>query len=246
MAGMKPAQAKTTLHPSPVLQAVVDKTDVELKTDVLAELAYEPTVKVSDIGVLVDKGIVTLNGYATSYSEKWHALRAAKRVRGMRAIVDAMVINLAESHKRTDADIAASAITQINWFTTVPQGTIQVSVRDGWITIDGVVDWWYQKDAAEDVVQYMIGVKGVKNQLTIKPRVAPDDVQASIKAAFARNAELDATKIHIETDGNIVTLTGKARNHVERDEAERVAWAAPGVIEVDNQIKLEWHWGFGA
>ncbi len=237
---------KPTLNPSPVLQAVIEKTDVELKTDVLAELAYEPTVKVTDIGVLVNNGVVTLCGYATSYSEKWHALRAAKRVRGVRAIADAIVINLAESHKRTDADIAASAITQIDWFTTIPQGTLQVSVRDGWITLAGEVAWWYQKDAAEDVVQYMIGVQGVKNLLTIRPQAVPVDVQASITAALARNGGLDASKIHVETAGNTVTLTGKVRNHVERDEAERVAWAAPGVIAVDNQIKLEWHWGFGA
>lgn len=236
---------KTNPKESPVKLAVEVKTDSELKADVLAELAYEPTVKVTDIGVLVNHGVVTLNGFATSYSEKWHALRAAKRVRGVRAIADDIVINLAESHKRTDADVAASAVTQIDWFTTIPKGTLQVTVRDGWITLDGEVAWWYQKDAAEDVVQYMIGVKGVKNRLTIKPLIAPVDVQSAIKAAFARNAELDAGKIEVETAGSKVTLRGKARNHVERDEAERVAWAAPGVIEVDNQIKVEWHWGLG-
>ena len=219
------------------------KTDAQIKTDVLSELKFEPAVKVTDIGVLVKDGVVTLNGSTTSHGEKWHAVRAAKRVVGVKAIADEICVNLGEQHKRTDAEIAAAAVHQLEWSTTIPKGTTKVTVRDGWVTLEGVVEWWYQKNAAEDVLLYMVGVKGITNQITIKPLISATDVEKSIRAAFARHAMLDARKIEVETYGSKVTLIGTVANHMEREEAERVAWAAPGVHSVDNQIKLEW-WGF--
>ena len=226
------------------MTTTLDKTDVELKTNVLAELKYEPSVKITDIGVLVKDGTVTLNGYATSYGEKWDAVRAAKRVAGVKAIADDIEVKLPSSLRRTDGDIAAAAATQINWSTTIPEGTAKVTVREGWITLEGAVEWQYQKNAAENVVQYMAGVKGVDNLITIKPKLAAGEVESAIKQAFARNAVVDAKKIQVSTSGNKVTLRGEVRNYAERDEAERVAWAAPGVFFVDNQLKLEWSWGF--
>ena len=216
------------------------KTDTELKSDVLAELKYEPSVKVTDIGVLVKNGVVTLKGFASSYGEKWDAARAAKRVAGVKAIADDIEVKLPDSQRRTDGDIAAAAAKQIEWSTTIPTGAVEVTVREGWITLEGEVEWWYQKNAAENVVQYLAGVKGVSNLITIKPKLAPAEVETAIKAAFERNALLDATKIQAETSGNKVVLRGKVRNYAERDEAERAAWAAPGVFSVDNQLQVAW------
>lgn len=224
------------------MKSNIKKTDTELKKDVLAELKYEPSVKVTDIGVLVNDGAVTLNGYASTYGEKWDAVRAAKRVAGVKAIADDIEVKLPDSQRRTDGDIAAAAANQIDWSTTIPTGTIEVAVREGWITLEGEVEWWYQKDAAENAVRYLAGVKGVSNLITIKPKVASAEVATAIKSAFERNALLDANKIQVETSGNKVVLRGKVRNHAERDEAERAAWGAPGVWSVDNKLKVAWSW----
>jgi len=224
------------------MKSNIKKTDTELKRDVLAELKYEPSVKVTDIGVLVNDGAVTLNGYASTYGEKWDAVRAAKRVAGVKAIADDIEVKLPDSPRRTDGDIAAAAANQIDWSTTIPTGTIEVAVREGWITLEGEVEWWYQKDAAENAVRYLAGVKGVSNLITIKPKVASAEVATAIKSAFERNALLDANKIQVETSGNKVVLRGKVRNHAERDEAERAAWGAPGVWSVDNKLKVAWSW----
>jgi len=226
------------------MKSNVIKSDPELKNDVLAELKYEPSVRVEDIGVLVKDGTVTLNGYASSYGEKWDAVRAAKRVAGVNAIADDIEVKLLDSRRRTDGDIAAAAANQINWSTTIPTGTVEVTVREGWITLEGEVEWWYQKDAAEDAVRYLAGVKGLTNLITIKPKVAPAGIATAIKSAFERSAVLDANRIQVETSGNKVTLRGKVRNHAERDEAERAAWGAPGVWSVDNKLKVDWSWAF--
>ena len=208
----------------------------------LSELQYEPAIKVTDIGVLVKDGIVTLNGSMASHGQKWHAVRAAKRVAGVKGIADEIKIILSEPHRRTDAEIAEAAVHQLEWSTTIPAGTTTVTVRDGLVTLEGAVEWWYQKNAAEDVLQYMVGVKGIRNQITIKPLISSVNIEQAIRAAFDRHAMLDARKIEVQTYGSKVTLMGKVANSTERDEAERVAWAAPGVLSVDNQIKLEWSW----
>jgi len=207
---------------------------------VLAELKYEPSVKVTDIGVLVNKGTVTLNGFVATYSEKWNAVRAARRVLGVNAIADDIEVRLPGSLSRADGDIAAEVASQIKWSTMIPPGTVKVTVRDGWITLDGELEWAYQKTAAEDAARHLAGVKGVGNMITIKPRVSATDIETSIERAFARNGQLDDDAIDVDVSGAQVTLTGRARNNSERDEAERIAWAAPGVSFVENKIKLDW------
>jgi osmotically-inducible protein OsmY len=221
---------------------ITEKTDTEIKNDVLSELKYEPSVKVTDIGVLVKDGTVTLNGFATSYGEKWGAVKSAKRVAGVRAIADDIEVRFPESMRRTDGEIGAAAAVHIEWSRTVPPKTVQIVVREGWITLDGQVEWWYQKDAAESAVRHLSGVKGVHNAITIKPKLTAAKVEASIESAFERSALVEANKIEVETTGNKVTLRGKVRNYDERDEAERVAWAAPGVFSVDNELTVEWSW----
>lgn len=221
------------------MNSTIEKTDAELKTDVLSELKYEPSVKITDIGVLVKDGTVTLNGYATSYVEKGEAVRAVKRIAGVKAIADDIEVNLPGSLHRTDGDIAAAA-SQIDWSTTIPLGTIDITVREGWITLEGEVEWWQQKIAAGNVVHYLSGVKGVSNLISLKPKLTTTEVEKAIESAFKRNALLDANKVHVETSGNEVILRGNVRNFTELEEAERVAWAAPGVFSVDNQITVKW------
>ena len=222
------------------MNKVIAKSDAEIKSDVLAELIFEPSVKVTDIGVLVKDGTVTLNGFATSYGERWDAVRAAKRVAGVKAIADNIEVKLLESLRCTDGDIATAAANQIDWFLAIPHGTVGITVREGRITLDGEVEWWYQKNGSENAVLHLAGVKAVNNLITIKLKLASEDVQTAIKSAFERNALFDARKIQVETIGNKVVLRGKVRNHAEREEAERAAWAATGVLSVDNQLKIEW------
>ena len=219
------------------------RSDTELKTDVLAELLYEPSVKATDIGVRVDSGTVTLRGYAASYGEKSDAVRAAKRVAGVRAIADDIEVRLPESVCWTDGDIATAAANQINSSPSIPSGTVDVTVSQGRITLEGELQWWYEKTAAETVVQHLAGVREVTNLIRIKPKLATAEVETAIRSAFRRNALLESNKIQVVTSGNKVILRGTVRNYAEREEAERATWAAPGVFSVDNRIKVEWSEG---
>jgi osmotically-inducible protein OsmY len=213
------------------------KTDLELKKDILAELAYEPSINAADIGVLVKQGGVVLNGSVSSYAAKLAAAHAAKRVAGVKGVADEIAVRLPDSSRRTDDEIAAAAAKSIDWIITVPTGAVTVTVRDGWLTLKGVVEWAHQKNAAEEAVQHLTGVKGINNLIIIKPKQpTPSDVSTAIKAAFERHALLDAQKITVETSGSKVVLRGTLGNCLEREEAERAARSAPGVSEVENHI----------
>jgi osmotically-inducible protein OsmY len=213
------------------------KTDVELKTDVLSELNYEPSVKVTDIGVLVKDGTVTLNGYATSYVEKRKAVQAAKRVAGVKAIADDIAVNLPGSLHCTNGDIAAAAFSQIDRSTTA---TVEITVRDGWVTLTGEVERWEQKNAADLVVHNLQGVKGVSNLISIKPKLMKAEAEKAIKSAFKRSDQLDAHKIQVELSENEVILRGNGQNLIELEEAKQVAWAALGELSVDDQMTVKW------
>jgi osmotically-inducible protein OsmY len=212
------------------------KTDSELKRDVENELKWEPSVNEAHIGVSVKEGVVTLSGHVPSYAEKYAAEKAAKRVYGVKAVADELDVKLPGSAKRTDEDIAAACVNALKANYSVPDEKIKVVVNNGWVTLEGEVEWQYQKEAAHNAIRYLTGVTGVSNNITIKPHVSPKDVKDKIVAAFHRWADIDARRIEIEARDGKVILRGNVRSWTERDEAQQAAWAAPGVTAVENNI----------
>jgi len=214
------------------------KNDTDLLRDVLDELEWEPSVDAAEIGVTVRDGVVTLTGAVKSYAEKMTAERVTKRVVGVKAIANDIEVRLRGTAERNDSDIARAAVDALKWKTLVPDDRIKVLVTKGWVTLEGDLDWQYQRDAAFEAVHHLVGVKGVNNLLAVKPRASATEVKSRIEAAFRRSAELDAQKVRVETRDGKVTLRGEVQSWSERQEAERTAWSAPGVTEVENLIAI--------
>jgi osmotically-inducible protein OsmY len=211
-------------------------TDAEIRKNVEAELSFEPSINASEIGVAVKDGIVTLTGRVDSYWEKIAAEEAAARVAGVKAVANELEIRLPFSSERTDEDIARAAVNRLEWTITVPKDRIKVKVSKGWVTLEGEVEWQFQKNAVAEAVRNLVGIKGVINHIVVKERPSTAEVKAKIEEALKRSAEVDASHITVETEGDKVILKGTVRSWFEREEAERAAWRAPGVRKVDNRI----------
>jgi osmotically-inducible protein OsmY len=214
------------------------KTDMQLKQDVIAELEWEPSVNAAHIGVSVSDGVVTLTGHVPSFAEKYAAEKGAKRVYGIKAVANELDVKLKSSSKRTDGDIAAACVKALKDNETVPDQRIKVLVDSGWVTLEGEVEWQYQKDTALASIRYLTGVAGVTNCIRIKPRVSPADVKTMIEQALKRSAEADARRISVQVEGAKVTLHGSVRSLSEKDEAGWAAWAAPGIVDVENDLSV--------
>ena len=213
-------------------------TDRQLQENVQAALDWEPSVDTADIGVTVDKGVVTLRGDVKTYAEKASAERVTLGVYGVKAVANDLNVKIGTGLERTDSDIALAAVNALKWNTQVPAGKISVTVSRGWITLKGDVDWNYQRDSAGRAVRYLAGVVGVSNVITVRPHVSIADVEAKIEAALMRSAEVDARRINVGVSDGKVILSGNVRSWAEREEARRAAWAAPGVRDVDDRISV--------
>lgn len=212
------------------------RTDEEIQQDVLAELRWDARVQPNEIGVVVKGGVVTLTGWVDSYIKKWAAEEAALRVRGVKAVANDIEVRLSESGQRTDADIAAAAVRALEADAFLSPEKVHVTVSKGWVTLEGEVEWQFEKEDAERVVRRLAGVKGVTNLITVKPRPMPAELRKKIEDALVRSAKTDAEHINVEVQGSKVVLRGTVRSWAEREEAERVAWSAPGVTTVEDQI----------
>ncbi len=216
----------------------MDRTDTALKASVLAELTWDPAVKETSIGVAVKDGVVTLTGHLDTYAEKEAALRAVRRVTGVRAIAVEIDVKLSPDHVRSDTDIATGIEVALKWHTSIPDDAVRVQVEHGWVTLQGEVEWDFQRRSAEGAVRVLKGVVGISNEIKLRPKPQVADVSRRIEDALRRQALRDAQRIHISLDGSTVKLTGQVHSWQERQAAQGVAWSAPGVRAVINELEV--------
>jgi osmotically-inducible protein OsmY len=214
------------------------RSDSDIKRGVEAELRWDPDINPDDIAVAVKDGVVTLTGFVRSYSQKLQAEADAKRIAGVLAVANDIEVRLPMVDQRPDPEIARDVVAALKTQLPYSWEAIKPVVKGGWVTLEGQVEWNYQRERAEGAVRRIKGVKGVTDSIQLKPSVTPSEIKHKIEEAFKRNAEIDASSITVETHGGEVILHGTVKSWAERREAERTAWAAPGVTKVDNRITI--------
>lgn len=212
--------------------------DTNIREDVMEALEFEPSIDANDIGVAVDRGIVTLTGHVPTYLQRLTVERVAARVKGVRGIAQEIEVRLAGTHQTADDEIARRAADLLMWNASIPKDSVKVKVSDGYVTLLGAVEWNYQRDAAQAAISGISGVRSVLNQIEIRHKPTPSDIRQRIENALKRDAELDAAAIRVQVADGVVTLDGKIDNWADRQIAERAAWAAPGVRRVNDNLHV--------
>jgi osmotically-inducible protein OsmY len=215
------------------------RTDAEIKTDVENEIRWS-WIDAADIAVSVKNGTVEFAGFVKRYRDKLDTETAAKRVMGVFGLANDIEVRLPNLDQRPDPDIARDAVSAIRFQLPSTSSSVKVLVEDGWVTLEGTADRYYQKQTAETAVRLLKGVKGISNLIKIKPQVEPSEIKRKIEQAFKRHAAIDASRINVEATGGNVTLKGCVRSWMERQEAEDAAWAAPGVTHVNDELLVRY------
>ncbi len=215
------------------------KSDSQLQRDVTEEIRWDPSIGRAEIGITARDGVVTLSGQVDTYAKKLAAVRAAERVAGVKAVAEEMTVALPLPFERTDTDIAHAAVNAMRWDIEVPDETVKVRVENGWVWLEGEVNWQFQRTSAERAVRYLTGVKGVTNLIKIAAHASIPDVERRIDSALKRQAELDAKRIRVDAANGKVTLSGTVRSWTEREAAERAAWSAEGVTAVEDRLDVK-------
>jgi len=223
------------------------KTDSEIQKDVMDELKWEPLLNYTEIGVAVKNGIVTLSGTIDTFGKKVLAEKAAKRVAGVKAVAEDIQVKILTNDKRNDTEIAEAVLNSLKWNYSVKEEKIKVTVEDGWVTLEGEVEWAFQRNAIRLMIEDLVGVVGISNNIKIMPEypskiissLSASEVKRKISSAFQRSATVDSEKIYIGVEGSKVILAGKVRSYVERKDAENAAWLAPGVKSVENRLVID-------
>jgi osmotically-inducible protein OsmY len=214
------------------------KTDMNIRSDVENELRWDPSVDEKGILVKVDGGVVTLQGSVPHFADRWTAEEVAKRVAGVRAIANDIEVKIPKPGERSDTDIATAAANALKWHFALESSDVKAVVKQGWLTLSGHVPYGYQKTLAESAVRYLLGVRGVFNDIEVRSAVKATDVKKKIQSAFQRQASLDANDIKIDVDDTAVVLQGTVHSWKEKDDAALAAWAAPGVTKVENNLQV--------
>jgi len=215
------------------------RTDTEVQKDVMAQLKWDPFLNAAEIGVAVKDGVVSLSGRVDSYSKKLAAETAAKKIPGVKAVAEEIHVGPSPAFRRTDPEIAEAVLTALKWHTAVKEDKIKIKVEDSVVTLEGTVDWNYQRQSAADAIRYLPGIVRVDNFITVKAVATSADVKENIKQAIRRNAAIDSEKISVELVGSKVILRGSVRSVAEKEDAELTAWSAPGVTGVQNKLLIE-------
>ena len=214
------------------------KTDVEIRNDVLDELAWQPNINATEIGVSVEKGVVNLSGTVDSYTKKMAAENAAKVVKGVRAVAEDIEVKFGAEYNKSDKEIAKAAADALKWNYSVPENKVNTKVENGSVYLSGEVQWAYEKDEAKKAVENLLGVKYVANNITLKQRVNPSNIKDKIKKSFERLADVDAENINITVDAHTVNLKGKVHSLQEKEEAIKRAYYTDGVYKVENELEV--------
>lgn len=215
------------------------KKDIEIQKDVIDELSWTPLLNGNEIGVAVKNGIVTLSGIVDSYPKKIKAERVVRNIEGVRGIAEDITVKIRETDKKTDSEIAQAVLHELDWHCNLDPQKIKVLVEDGIVTLDGIVDWDFQRKTAAKAIWNIKGVCGITNNIRVSDAPPPSDLQNKIKSTLNRHANIDSNNIHVAVLGHKVTLTGKVSSFNEKLSAEKAVWSSPGVTEIENLLECE-------